>query len=223
MSALRCEDFRALVARHLRPGKPGRELLPAGESVAWHTHLVECADCREFLAEEGRLDELLAAVPEPELPSALAARVRAALEPARRRQREEEHLDLLLDGLPEPIAPEGMSGRVLAGLRAERAPAKWTLLRGRGLALAAAVLALLLTIAGRALLFRESSTPEEVAYIRTELIDEDELIVYALENWELLMSDDIEVYMASLDPSERILLELEDLDELMEETEEDGR
>ncbi len=116
-----------------------------------------------------------------------------------------------------------MSGRVLAGLRAERAPAKWTLLRGRGLALAAAVLALLLTIAGRALLFRESSTPEEVAYIRTELIDEDELIVYALENWELLMSDDIEVYMASLDPSERILLELEDLDELMEETEEDGR
>ena len=216
MSTYSCEDFRSRLAQ--------ASSLPAStdrESVAWHRHIVECELCRDLLASEERLDELLAAVPEPHVPRDLARRVRAALEPVRARVRApEDELDRLLELVPEPVVPEGLPDRVLAALQSERSSdqeqaAPFSLLRGRGLLVAAAALLFAFFLFRRAWTTSPGGSPEElgrVAYFHEELQDEDELIVYALENWELLMSDEIEVYLASLDPEEQALFELDLLD-----------
>ena len=210
MSPYDCDDFRA------RPGKARSE----ADSIAWHEHLTRCAACRDHLAAEEHLDELLASVPEPRIPAALAERVQAALEPVRARQREDARLDLLLDAVPAPDVPTDLAARVLAGLRPERAPSPLRLLRGRTLRLAAAAVVLFAAVASW-VLFRPASRingdepREPLTYIREELSGEDELVVYALENWELLMSEELEVYLASLDATELAHLELDPLDELL--------
>ena len=216
MSTYSCEDFRSRLAQasSLRTGTDH-------ETVAWHRHIVECEACRDHLASEDRLDELLAAVPEPHVPGDLVRRVRAALEPMRTRSRaSRDELDQLLELVPDPVVPEGLSARVLDGLRREcsspgRQAAPFSLLRGRGLLVAAAALLLVLFAFRWSWITSSSELPEEVGrvvYFHEELQDEDELIVYALENWELLMSDEIEVYLASLDPEEQALFELDLLD-----------
>ena len=58
------------------------------------------------------LDELLASLPEPDLPADLARRVLACLA----RPRAEGGLDALLERAPAPEVPSGLAGRVLTGL-----------------------------------------------------------------------------------------------------------
>jgi len=93
-----------------------------GAPVLWHDHLVGCSACRELFEAEEALDHLLACLPEPELPLALAKRV------VRRLQREQHATSKLDDALDAALAgndvPAGLADRVLAGLAGERsAPA----------------------------------------------------------------------------------------------------
>ena len=212
MSRYRCDDFLALLASATarRPG--------ADESLAWHRHLVECASCRGQLAAEERLEELLASISEPEVPPDLADRIQAALLPMRKGlSRREEELDRLLDRVPKPAAPAGLADRVLARLEPERTarrvPAALPWQRRSGVLAAAAALLLVVFVASRLLTWSSGDVAEEeLAYFREVLENEDELIVYALENWELLMNDEIEVYL-SLGPEEQALFELGLLDD----------
>lgn len=86
----------------------------SGAPLAWHEHLVGCAACRELFEAEEALDALLACLPEPQLPVALAQRVLRRLE----RDRQLEHaLDQVLDeAVGAAEAPADLSARILAGL-----------------------------------------------------------------------------------------------------------
>lgn len=77
-----CIEFRARLAQALAEH-------PVAE-LTWHEHVLTCADCRELLAAEEALDDLLASLPRPNLPPELARRVIARLAP-------ERELDRLLD------------------------------------------------------------------------------------------------------------------------------
>ncbi|MAB78400.1 MAG: hypothetical protein CMJ89_03500 [Planctomycetes bacterium] len=222
MNHLNCDGFRTLISEALNDrGRLGQGL--GRDGIAWHRHLVDCSACRSYLAAETRLDELLAMLPEPGLPPGLAESVQAALAPVRRQRQDDAVLEGLLDCVPKPDVPPDLSQRVLAGLQRERAPAEWTLLRGRGLGLTAAAAFFAALLLGWALVFQSSEVPRETAYFRDELAGEDELIVYALENWDLLMGEEVDVYLASLDPAEAAVLELDALGDFLSGSEAEGR
>jgi len=84
-----------------------------GAPLAWHEHLVGCAACRALFEAEEALDELLACLPVPELPIALAQRVLRRLASDRQL---ELALDHALDQARGAEAPDDLSARVLAGL-----------------------------------------------------------------------------------------------------------
>jgi hypothetical protein len=111
-----CKQFRRLLERSLR-GRPD----PAGTvELSWHEHLLGCGACRDLLEAEEALEVLLASLPEPRLPSALAERVLAALAA----HRGGDDLDRLLDLAAEPVAPPELSRDVLDGLATARAEAR---------------------------------------------------------------------------------------------------
>ena len=113
-----CRSFRVLLERELeRSAEPGaardeRSLAP----LAWHEHLLGCERCRDLLAAEEALEELLATLPRPRLPRELAARVLARL---RSRAGAAGGVDELL-ALDRADAPPGLGERVLASVRARR-------------------------------------------------------------------------------------------------------
>jgi len=107
-----CLDFRARLAQALAEH-------PVAE-LAWHEHVLTCADCREVLDAEEALDELLASLPRPSLPPELARRVIARLAP----ERELDHLldralDRALGGSLHEARPQ-LAGELLARLAAPR-------------------------------------------------------------------------------------------------------
>jgi len=105
----RCNDFRELLERALC--EPTKELQP----LAWHEHLSVCPECRSLLEEEEALEHLLASLPEPKLPEALADRVLSRL----REEHTTANLDTLLE-LDHLNEPEGLTGRVLDELELDR-------------------------------------------------------------------------------------------------------
>ena len=114
-----CTSFRARLQQALRGRvRPGGEL--------WHEHVLSCPACRELLASEEALEALLASLPEPRLPVALAQRVLARLEEARPEVAQAETgeaadaLDVLLDLDAAPAAPEDLPERVLDRLDGAR-------------------------------------------------------------------------------------------------------
>jgi hypothetical protein len=141
---------------HLAAALGGAAQEPAGSlrALSWHSHLLQCAACRELLATEEALEGLLATLPAPRLPAGVAERVLARLAEERQDaaldrllelanasrapvdlarkvlarledERQSTALDRLLDRLPQPAVPQGLAGRVLAGLERERAPRTW--------------------------------------------------------------------------------------------------
>jgi len=252
MSTVSCTEFRALLARALG----GSRVDPAMRAtLSWHEHLLGCAACRDLLAAEEALEELLTTLPEPHLPAGLTRRVLARLaaeragdgserEPARAPALARVRLDRLLDLAPEPVAPEGLAARVLAGVAGRRGPeadlddllgrvpppraprglAQRVLaaLEGeraapvhagrfggaRGLPWTASAAALALVALGAWRIFARPTAPEpaRVASLEPEV----ELLecLDVLENWDLLMSPDAELWFADLEPADEILLEL---------------
>jgi hypothetical protein len=100
--------------------------------------------------------------------------------------------------------PPELAARVLARLAPERARPgarlSWVALATA----AAAVLLFVVLLAGR----RDSDRIRaELARVALELEAEEELLVYALESWELLHDEDLDVWLASLDPVDEFLLE----------------
>lgn len=134
-----CADFQRRLEQVLAGRPPSAGLRP----LAWHEHLLGCADCRALLEREEALEELLASLPEPGLSPELARRVLARLTVARdldrlleldlaeppgglgarvlERARAAAALDRLLDLDPAAPAPEGLAGRVARGARAAAA------------------------------------------------------------------------------------------------------
>ncbi|MFN0006785.1 MAG: hypothetical protein ACKVXR_02665, partial [Planctomycetota bacterium] len=108
-----CIGFRAALEAELL-GRPSQERL---SGLAWHEHLLSCGACRELLEREEALETLLASLPEPRLPSALAQRVLARL---REDRSAELRLERLLDLDADLRAPRGLAAGVLAGLARER-------------------------------------------------------------------------------------------------------
>ena len=218
----RCQNFRGLLERVLC--EPATELEP----LEWHEHLAVCAECRTLLEEEEALEQLLASLPAPALPEALADRVLARL----RREHSPEDLDALLDieqlegptgltervldeleldrllaRIPVPVVPAGLSARILTGLEPERrAPAGRALPVRRLVPIAASLLALLGFFALRG--DDEIEPPVAVAPV-DERPSEEFLAVMDLLGDESLWLDDVsEIDIAlSLDESDELLLE----------------
>ncbi|MDF1797740.1 MAG: hypothetical protein P1V81_01075 [Planctomycetota bacterium] len=114
-----CTTFRAHLRAALEGGVTAEHgLSHDGRPLAWHDHLHHCAGCRELLESEQALDELLASLPEPRLPLALAQRVLSRL--ARQGELGDLSLDAVLELADEASVPVGLAGRVLAGLEEAR-------------------------------------------------------------------------------------------------------
>ena len=231
-----CATFRELLEQALfDPSSKRLEL-------SWHEHLNSCAACCRLLDEEEALDLLLASLPSPELPEALASRVLARL----RGRREDHALDALLerDRLEEPLGlsgrikdelaldrlleldreveiPAGLSARVLAALRAgSRTP---VFRFRRFVPLAASLLALF----GLFFLSRDESSDPLVAENPAEEAPPSEMLalldllgdetVWEDKLWE---SDEVIDLALELDESDELLLEYLAL--AKEEEEENG-
>ncbi len=187
--------------------------------------LARLADVRAKRAVETELDRLLE-LDRPDVPERMADRVLSGLAGART----EARLDALIDLVPIPVTPSGLAERTLSALARERRPrARLRLLRGGGLRLAAAALIL----AGLGLVFwragsQRSREPDVTVALGVTVargLVEDELLASldVLENWDLLMSDDLDLLMGELDPVDWTLLEYGSLDpETEREDEERG-
>lgn len=106
-----CRSFQRLLESALS----GRTPRPLSE-LAWHEHLLGCAECRRVLEAEEALDMLLATLPEPKLPRELAARVVNRL----RHALAQEGLDVLLELDAADPVPAGLASGVLSKLAAAR-------------------------------------------------------------------------------------------------------
>ncbi|MEO0649834.1 MAG: hypothetical protein AAFZ65_04060 [Planctomycetota bacterium] len=139
-------------------------------------------------------------------------------------QRDQEfaRLDALLDELPAPVEPPGLAERVLAATASERAgqhpaargPRAW---RPVWIAMPlAAAAGLALWFGGLGGADRQALGPnvpsEQVADLPTDpdLLRELEL----LEDWELLVTDDLDVLLAELDEVDELLLNRPDDEEV---------
>jgi len=100
-----------------RVAPPDSSASPPFGALAWHEHLLACTDCRELLAAEEALEQLLASLPVPKLPRALAERVLSRLEPLRA---SDAALDALLDLTSDAPAPAELGRRLLAKLEMQR-------------------------------------------------------------------------------------------------------
>lgn len=226
-----CTAFRAALEAEL-VGRPSHGKLAW---LSWHEHLLSCRDCRELLEKEEALEALLATLPEPRLPDALLHRVLArlrresaeetkleglldALEEeirppaglaagvlARVAAERGDDLDALLDLDREVVVPEGLAGRVLARLSRERRPSR----RVPWIYAAAAGLAFL--VFGRFLWTRtrvETAPPKELV-ARGDAPPDPALLASldVVEQWDLLMQDDVDVLISTLGPADEALLD----------------
>jgi len=229
-------------------GRSSQERL---SGLSWHAHLLSCDDCRELLQREEALEALLASLPEPRLPEALARRVLARL---RRDRTAEVRLDRLLDLDAEVRAPEGLAAGILAGLARERSaspgdPAEARLdalldldrevrvppgLARRVLAgianqrepvrelartapgrrrawLYAVAAGVLLAFLGRVYWLRtrpgSGATSEPVVQVEPEPDPRMLAALDVLEEWDLLMQDDVDVLLSTLGPADVALLD----------------
>jgi len=232
-----CREFRARLADALgAPSSSAREGVAGLTSLSWHEHLLGCADCRTLLEAEEALEALLATLPEPVLPPALAQRVLARLARARgeraldellergaelavpaglaggvlaalRPQRDEAALDRLLDRLAPPEPPAGLARRVLRGLEPQRARrAPAGRRRPAPWALGVAA-ALLLAFSWAAWMARGKRDPQPAHF--EEPSEALLASLELLESWELLAADDLDLALADLDEVGLLILELE--------------
>jgi hypothetical protein len=166
-------------------------------------HLLACPACLGFLEQEEALEDVLLALEVPEAPAELAARVLAALGPARRGDPGDPaagedgalaQVDRLLALVPAPATPRGLARHVLERLASERPPH-----RRPARARAALVVAAVLLLVGY-LAFRSAQrAPEQlVAEAELQLEQDEELVSYTLENWELVTSEDLDLLLGSL-------------------------
>jgi hypothetical protein len=245
-----CKDFRAALEAELL-GRPSQAKL-AG--LSWHAHLLSCGECRDLLEKEEALETLLASLPEPRLPEALARRVlsrlredratevrldtllelddevrapeslaadllvRLASERSQSAVAAEARLDALLDRDRRIEIPPGLAARVLAVVAQERAaplapaasrssrPA-----RARRSWLFAAAAGLLLVVLGRALWMRVRSErgPGSELVARSDAAPDPQMLAAldVLEEWDLLMQDDMDVLLSTLGPADEALLD----------------
>ena len=169
---------------------------------------------------ERRLDELLDRAGDVETPANLAGDLKRKLAQVAA----DERLDRVLDELPEPSVPEGLARRVREGLEQERkrstAPQTGFQLGAFRAFLAAAAIVVLFGVivwsrrgqgAGDAVEIAQNNPEDRVEPGPSEEVPEEELlaVIDALENWDLLTSDDVELLLASLDVADETLLQLD--------------
>jgi hypothetical protein len=135
-------------------------------------------------------------------PGGIAATVLASLAPLRAEALREQALDDLLDAVVV-AAPAGTAQRVLAGLAPVRArERRATVVKRTLIGVAVAAAAVLLVWRWSARSEPERRAPPELvdAPVEPALEDDQELLAYALEHWDLLTDDDVDLWLASLDP-----------------------
>ena len=205
-----CGPFRAELELALTGSRA------AFERLGDHEHIHACAPCRAEHERERRLERLLERLPGPDVPARLSSRLMASLKRARSEVESSlagsgdlasAELDELLSRLPAPRVPADLAGRVLAGtVEARTSRALGAAFRWRHLLVAAALL-----VALGVVLWRSRSSGEvEPVHTTANLEADEELLIYAVERWELLHDDDLDVWLASLDSLDELLMEVSD-------------
>ncbi len=141
-------------------------------------------------------------------PVGLQARVLQGLQG----EREQVRLDRLLDAVPQPEVPTGLAERILEGLEGERSPHWRERLGRRSLQLLAAA-GLLFIVAVAWSSFGLENRPRFVGEelgLAPEFAVEEELLASldVLENWDILVGEDLDLLLAEIDPVEESLLEM---------------
>jgi len=159
---------------------------------------------REDRTEEIRLDRLLDLDTDVRAPAHLAASVLAGLA----RDRADARLDALLDLDREVAVPAGLAARTLGRLEEERSPSST---RGRRAWIYAVAAGLLLAFLGRAYWLRAQPGPEETIepVVRADPAPDPHMLAAldVLEQWDLLMQDDVDVLLSTLAPADVALLD----------------
>ncbi len=237
-----CSRFRRELELVLE-GRPSPDRLSV---LSWNEHLLGCSECRELLESEHALETLLASLPDPRLPDALAQRVLARLrrdregldelldsapmpdvpaDLARRvlagvadaEARSDDALERLLDAVPEPVVPRDLTSIVLAGITADAQRARFRSVRRVSFAVLAVAAAILLLFL---LIRKEDEHTESVQVAESEpveLTDEFLEAFEVLEHWEHVGGDDIDLLLASIDEIDELIL-VQSAWELEEET-----
>ena len=203
-----CTRFRERLARELAGSRADEGL----RELAWEPHALACAACRELLAAEEELELLLDRAPadtaEAQAPTDLAARVLAGLRAGSGDGAEETALDRLLGRDPAPRPPVGLAGRVLHALEPERTAHRGRPRRRLQLLAAAAAVVLALVLGRLAFPPPPRATGDPMA----ALDPADREVVEALdvlEEWELLMGEDVDLLLSSLDVADELVLEMD--------------
>ena len=118
-----CKNFRRRLGAALAGGLRGEDsTLESVRPLAWHEHLFGCHECRELLEAEEVLEQLLASLPTPAIPTELVERVLERLDC----ERVDANLDSLLAEADGVAIPSGLAARILGGLQGEREAASNT-------------------------------------------------------------------------------------------------
>jgi hypothetical protein len=205
-----CAPFRVELERALA-GSRG-----ALARLGQHEHARACAACRAELRRERGLEVVLERLPESEIPPALARRVLARLAGEHgtgcaglpeHGVLEDGELDELLVRLPTPRAPAGLTARVLQGVAEARELRRVKSVRRSWWWSVAAGLLVGLGFWGWSV-FRPAAPRVDLALgTGAELEADEELLTYAVERWELLQDEDLDLWLASLDPVDELLIE----------------
>lgn len=120
---------------------------------------------------------------------------------------EDSELEELLGELPAPRVPNGLAARVLAGLAPAREARRPRSVPRAWLWSAAAALFVALALWGWYGLRPAARRVELAQGMGAELEADEELLAYAVERWELLQDEDLDLWLAGLDPVDELLIE----------------
>ncbi len=120
---------------------------------------------------------------------------------------ENAELENVLGRLPAPLVPAGLAGRVLQGLAEAREPRRAKSARRVWLLRAAAAFFVGLAFWAWTVLRPVAPRVDLAQGTAAELEADEELLAYAVERWELLQDEDLDLWLASLDPVDELLIE----------------
>lgn len=169
---------------------------------------------RERELPESDLEQLLGLAVDVAPPSGLVSRVLAELSG----ERDAERLERVLERVPSPSIPAELAARTLARLAPARRGARFVLLRGRLVALAAAAGLVALALLAWKRWQARSASPAELAPAPLVVFTDEELLEHleVLENWKELHDPELDLLLASLALDEQVLLQYSDAEDLEE-------
>ena len=188
-----CEAFRRRLSEVLAHGADA-STWPI-DAPEWSVHVAACARCRKLLDSESALESILDALPAPRFDPRALTRLRISAGA-------EARLDALLD-LHRVATPAGLAARI------RRRAIRRRFARRVGIPVAAGIAALAL---GWLVLVPRPAPTKTAAEELASAPPEPEMLraLDVLEQWDLLLADDLDVLLSTFGVEEEVLFDYHD-------------